>query len=56
MIAVVLTTLAAAVASLYITQPWDMYSTVLAAGGAATIQLSIAVRLHHRKSGEVSNG
>lgn len=43
--AVLVATLAAVVASLYITAPWDMLATVIAATGATAILLLIAVRL-----------
>lgn len=42
--AVLVATIAAAVASIYITPPWDMFCTVLAAAGAATSMLLLAIR------------
>ena len=43
--AVLVATIAAAVASVYTAEPWDILSTVLAALGATILLLLIAVRV-----------
>jgi hypothetical protein len=50
LLAVVAATIAAAIASAYITPPWDMYSTLFAAVGTTAFVLLMAVRFqtsHH---------
>jgi hypothetical protein len=53
-VAVLAATLAAAIVSAYITPPWDIYSMLIAAVGAAAVVLVAAVRFQasHQPEGK----